>query len=971
MKNKPLKKMTYTMMATTLSISPFLPLTEAYANQSVEVETLQETRGVNEEGATLHSLEETKTSREENQKNNAIFQLSDWAYEENARYLILTAARNDKTSLYIPGEYNGKQVILQDLKIFPETMLHLKIEEVNGKKVGLRTSNLSESFTDSKVKSLDLSGLDTSKVTNMESVFYWASELESLRLDGWDTSNVTNMNAMFKNAEKLKALDLTSFDTSNVTTMSEMFAGLSEMTTLDLSSFKTTKVTDMSKMFSGAISLQSIILTSFDTSAVETMEGMFERVESLRTLDLRHFNTSKVVNMAAMFSGMKALESLNIRTFDTSNVQTMNSMFNEVESLTTLELNHFDTRQVEDMGSMFAGMIRLKVLDTTSFDTTKVTNMSGMFSHNNLSYLDLSHFNTISVKDMSSMFAGAENLISLDLGYFDTLNVENISSMFAEMPKLKVLDLMSFDLQKVEYADWVFNLYEEKSDSLVIFAKDPLIQSYDFAEDQRRASVLSYSMPTGSSTVISGSGQPGTEIKLSQGDDVLSQTVIGSSGSYELVFPKQPVGSVLTMEVTTPQYEIVTKKLVVRNEFKNFSLKTVPLPTTTAIYGTGEPGAKVEVYLSNGEVLDHTTVNSQGNFKLVIPQQPVNTVLTFKQSKLNCVPLIHKVAVYDELTVFETPQITVSSTALYGKGVPGAKVGIYLENGSRLAITTVNSKGNYKLEIPKQKAGTVLTIKQAKTGYGTLSKKLTVMNEFKNFTIKPASTSSVAVYGTGEPGAQVQAFVNGKAIGSLTKVNSKGNYKLVIPKQKAGTTVQIKMTKSGYQPITSKTTILNEIKTFTSNTPSASSTTISGKGVPGAKVGVYTSKGNRLAITTVNSNGNYKLTIPKQKAGTVLTLKQAKSGYLTVAKELTVLKEFKTFTVKKVSASSVAVYGTGEPGAQVRAFVNGKAISSLTKVNSKGNYKIVIPKQKAGTVVEVKMAKSGYQTISQKVKVVK
>lgn len=979
MKVKKIKRMTCTVMAATLSISPFLPLTEAYANQLVEVETISEQLDVVAESSSstveperINEIDVVELEALATEENTQEFKLSDWAYEENARFIILTAARNDKMSIYIPGEYNGKQVILQDLKIFPQTMTELTIEEVNEKKVGLQTFDISKSFASSKVTSLNLSGLDTSKVTNMSELFKSTSELKALNLNDWDTSNVTNMKGMFNGAKKLTSIDLRSFDTSNVTTMASMFSGMSELQSLDLSSFDTSSVTDMSDLFSRCKVLSHLVLTtSFDTSEVKTMEGMFEGLESMTSLDLKHFNTSNVTDMSSMFSGMKALTSLNIRSFDTSNVIDMSGMFQQTESLETLQLTNFNTSKVQDMSGMFAKMSSLEILDTTSFDTSKVTNMSKMFSESNLSNLDLSHFNTISVKNMSSMFSNSENLASLDLTYFDTSNVENMSSMFSGMKSLKELDLSSFNFQKVKNMKAMFSLSSSESWSLVIFTSESVIHSYDFEEDNRRACVLSYSMPTTSSDVISGVGSYGTEIKLSKGGELIAQTTIGISGSYELKIPKQGFGATLTMEVTTPYYDIVNKKLVVRDEFKQFTLKTVPLPTTTAIYGTGDPGAKVEVYLSNGTHLDRTTVNSNGNFKLNIPKQPVHTVLTFKQSKYNYKPIVYKVAVYDELTVFETPTITEKSTALYGKGVPGAKVGIYTENGTRLAITTVNSKGNYKLVIPTQKVGTVLTIKQAKTGYGTLSKTITVLGEFKTFEINDASVSSTAIYGKGEPGAKVAAYVNGRQIGSTTTVNSKGNYKIVIPKQRLGVKVQVKMAKNGYATTAKNTTILNDLKTFTYSTPSTATTTITGKGVAGSKVGVYTSSGKRLAITTVSSRGVYTLTIPKQKAGTVLTIKQAKSGYLTLSKEVKVLNALKTFTHSAVKASSKTITGKGVAGAKVGVYdKNGKRLA-ITTVNSKGNYKLTIPKQKTGTKLVLKQAKSGYLTLSKNITVVR
>ena len=66
------------------------------------------------------------------------------------------------------------------------------------------------------LQSVDLSGLDTSKVTDMSSMFSGCSSLASLALSPLDTSNVTDMSYMFCGLS-LSSLDLSSLDTSNVT----------------------------------------------------------------------------------------------------------------------------------------------------------------------------------------------------------------------------------------------------------------------------------------------------------------------------------------------------------------------------------------------------------------------------------------------------------------------------------------------------------------------------------------------------------------------------------------------------------------------------------------------------------------------------------------------------------------------------------------------------------------------------------
>ena len=116
-----------------------------------------------------------------------------------------------------------------------------------------------------------------------------------------DTSNVTNMNSMFENCSSLISLDLSSFDTSNVTDMDNMFSNCSGLTSLDLSSFDTSKVTDMCFMFNYCSDLTSLVLSNFDTSNVTNMNYMFSYCSGLTSLDLSSFDISNVTSYSSMF----------------------------------------------------------------------------------------------------------------------------------------------------------------------------------------------------------------------------------------------------------------------------------------------------------------------------------------------------------------------------------------------------------------------------------------------------------------------------------------------------------------------------------------------------------------------------------------------------------------------------------------------------------------------------------------------
>ena len=201
------------------------------------------------------------------------------------------------------GGYNGRQISLKDLKIFPSSMTHLQLEEVNGKKVQLETVDLLDSFKENRtVINLDLSGLDTSRVTNMSAMFSWCSYLKSLNVNGWNTENVQSMFEIFNYCSSLSNLDVSGFQTRNVTTMGFMFTSCIGLGSLNVSGFDTTNVTDMKSMFSGCSGLTSLDVSGFNTEKVTSMNHMFGSCSNLTNLDLSGFQTGNVTKMGSMFS---------------------------------------------------------------------------------------------------------------------------------------------------------------------------------------------------------------------------------------------------------------------------------------------------------------------------------------------------------------------------------------------------------------------------------------------------------------------------------------------------------------------------------------------------------------------------------------------------------------------------------------------------------------------------------------------
>ncbi|EPD6279991.1 BspA family leucine-rich repeat surface protein [Listeria monocytogenes] len=259
---------------------------------------------------------------------------------------------------------------------------------------------------------IDLSGLDTSAVTNMYNMFNRCSALEELDVSHFDTSSVTNMSYMFYDNRNLEVLDVSNFDTSSVTTMQSMFDECNSLEILDVSNWDTSSVTNMYAMFRYCTSLKELAVSNWETSSVTTMGVQFAYCTSLKELDISNFDTSSVTNMYAMFVGSAGLEELDVSNFDTSSVTNMQAMFENCTGLGELDVSNFDTSSVTTMQKMFDGCTSLEELDLSNFDTSSVTTMAYMFRNcTALKSLYLDHFTT--PKTITDMFTGTTALTYL------------------------------------------------------------------------------------------------------------------------------------------------------------------------------------------------------------------------------------------------------------------------------------------------------------------------------------------------------------------------------------------------------------------------------------------------------------------------------------------------------------------------------------------------------------------------------
>lgn len=253
--------------------------------------------------------------------------------------------------------------------------------------------------------------------------------------------NVTSLNSLYKytisgamNSVKygLKEIDLSGLNTSNVTDMTSMFEGLLLLTEdgFDLSLLNTKNVTTMGSMFASCKNIVNLDLSSFDTKNLKSISNIVRNCDKLETIDLSNWNTSNLNNMyQAFYYDTKLNNIIGLEKLDTSNVENMSGTF-YYNSWEQLDLNSFNTSKVKDFSSIFYMCTKLKSLKIESWDTSSATNMSSMFCYTGLEKLNLSNFNTSNVTNMGTMFRLNTEMTDLDISNFNMEKVVNIENMF-------------------------------------------------------------------------------------------------------------------------------------------------------------------------------------------------------------------------------------------------------------------------------------------------------------------------------------------------------------------------------------------------------------------------------------------------------------------------------------------------------------------------------------------------------------
>ncbi|EGP5620192.1 BspA family leucine-rich repeat surface protein [Enterococcus faecium] len=299
-----------------LKINEQSPSTEnVETNQS---EKKEDTSSISENTNQNKVVENNSKSIEESTYTNS----NGWDYTDKGTYYVITGYSGNEQELIVPNEINGKptKITNSTFRYFPGGAQPESIKILSGRlgKVGVEGTSLQYAISSIKsLKNLDLSGLDTSNVTNMSGMLQ-SNSLTNINLSGLDTSKVTRMDMMFRENNFI-SIDVSNLDTSNVTNMYSMFS-FNPFISLDLSNFNTKNVTNLSGMFYNCSNLTNLDLSGLDTSNVTNISSMFQDCSSLTNVNLSSFNTSNVIRLDRMFAGCLKLTKLDLRNFNLKNL---------------------------------------------------------------------------------------------------------------------------------------------------------------------------------------------------------------------------------------------------------------------------------------------------------------------------------------------------------------------------------------------------------------------------------------------------------------------------------------------------------------------------------------------------------------------------------------------------------------------------------------------------------------------------
>ena len=280
-----------------------------------------------------------------------------------------------------------------------------------------------------RLKITDISNWGNLTLTT-NSCFYGCQNLDISATDA-PTISTTSFYRMFRDCVKLQSADLSGWDTTGVTNLEECFNNCYVFTG-SISTWDVSDVTTLQNCFLGCYVFNDDISGWNITSDLVNMYGAFSQARAFNQ-DISGWNVSNVTNMSGMFNDARVFNAP-IGSWNVSNVTNMSNMFNGANGFGTNTFNQdisgWDVSSVTNMSSMFRTNQQFNQ-DISGWDVSNVTNMSYMFGGCKAFNQPIGIWNVSSVTNMSTMFAngyGGIYAFNQDLSSWDIDQVSNFTN---------------------------------------------------------------------------------------------------------------------------------------------------------------------------------------------------------------------------------------------------------------------------------------------------------------------------------------------------------------------------------------------------------------------------------------------------------------------------------------------------------------------------------------------------------------
>ena len=472
---------------------------------------------------------------------------------------------------------------------------------------------------------------------------------------------------------------------------------------------------------------------------------------------------------------------------------------------------------------------------------------------------------------------------------------------------------------------------------------------------------------------VSGTGEPGTSVKVTFPDGTFVNATVAANGAYTATSATpQTTGNVTAVDTDAAGNASST----VTSTFTDTSAPLAPTATTSAnangtltVAGTGEPGSTVTVTFPDGTTaVVHVAANGSYTATSATAQPSGNVTVVDKDAAGNTSPVT--ASAYSDTTPPPAPTAATTvnpngTLTVAGTAEPGSTVKVTFPDGST-ATVPVAANGSYSAtSATPQTSGAVTAV--AKDAAGNSSPPAnaaftdTTAPAAPTLTTTPNANGTLTVSGVGEPGSTVKVTIpDGTTANAPVAAN--GTYTATsLAAQPSGNVTAVDKDAAGNTstPVTSAfTDTTAPLAPTVGKTVNPNGTlTVSGTGEPGSTA-VVTFPDGTTASVPVAANGTYSATsVAAQPSGAISVVDKDAAGNTSPATALiyidTTPPAAPTANVNSNANGTITVFGTGEPGSIVTVtYPDGS--TDTAPVAGNGTYTITSPTtQPSGTVSAV------------------